>query len=783
MKTKLNENFFNEISGSALLSRRETAVFLEQKGVPQGLGDRLYSFTRGEPHLTAAFAESYDSLGDGLEGFRREVCSLYASLFAFGSLGEMQLLHACSLAGEVPFPLMPRLAWRFRQSSFQISQKSRIYRIFFEESGSYILFPFFQEFLAGEAERHLTESQMLECRQILLEEILGGGPFRCAFLSLAEGGEKAPEMEALLVREIKEKGVSHLEEQLLKLEPRQLTRVDLRVLLMLLGILPASPGALKVLMGEVTGSPLYPELRRRYWQFLGRRLLGPPPFRHGRVTGGEEEEWAYLRGVEAWRLGAPLGKPLPESCYGRYGFLHVPEALLYEAGYEGLLREEGGRLNSCRRRLTAAYLCFLQGEIRRGERLLSWLARHDQDILAGPEKPSWILLLAHLYFSAGKPALARKKLEELLEGQSSWEEGIFLLKIMTLYQRILMDGKDHQGLLELEERCRRILPPDKPFAAFMGLLEASVRILAGEDPAPVLAFPLEYSMAIGDEVSAVQLYSYALSGDGKGKDHLLKVQESLLDQEKMAIYHHTSLVEGLRPVPLCFNFFGPLAFKVGEQDCSQPFLARKKLRKIMAYLIFSHPIRVSREELKRIFWDRDKSFDLDANLRVAISSIRKLLASFGIGDLLLCGEGKVSLNSRYQVRNDYRSYLSVYRRACFLYEEGQAGRAEGFFRQVLRVLPEEVFPDVAWDYLEKRVRRKVKGVREASLQIMAELAGKKGAWGEAEDFFRLLHESSGCHGGALAACLRRNGKEEEADRLEAGNPLSRPPLETIFFPD
>lgn len=783
MKTTLNENFFNEISGSALLSRRETAVLLERKGAPKGMADRLYAFTHGEPHLTASFAEACLSGDASLDDFRGQVRSLYASLFTFGSEAEMQLLHACALAGEVPFSLMPRLAWRFRQSSFQISQKSRIYRIFFETEGSYILFPFFRDFLAVEVEKHLRKTQCQECLRILLEEILAGGPFRCAFLSLAAGGEKAPEMEAFLLREIEEKGVASFEEQLRLLDPKMLCREDLKVLLMLLGSLPASAGALQILMGEVTDSPIYPELRRRYWQYLGRRILGQPPFRHGGLIGENEVEWAYLQGVEAWRLGLVMEKSLPDDYYGAYGFLHVPEPFLHGAREEGLLREKGGRLPSCRRRLTAAYLFFLQGEVRRGERLLAWLARHDRDILEGIESRSWQLLLAHLYFSGGKPALARGKLDELLDDESAREEWIFLLKVVTLYQRILVEGQDRNGLQALDGRCRKILPRDKPFAAFMGLLQASLQILDGENPAPVLAFPLEYSIAIGDEVSAVQLYSYTLSKEDQGKDHLLKVQESLLDQGKMAIYHHTSLVEGQRPVPLSFNFFGPLAFMVGGLDCSLPFLARKKLRKILAYLIFSHPVQVSREELKRVFWDREKAFDLDANLRVAISSIRKLLASFGVRDLLLCGEGKISLNSRYQVRNDYRSYLAAHRRACCLYEEGETAKAEGYFRQVLRILPEQVFPDVAWDYLEKRVRRKVKRVREESLEIMAELAGKKGAWGEAEDYLRRLHDSSGCHGAVLASCLRRNGKEAEADRLESGNRLSRPPLETIFFPD
>lgn len=778
MNNTIDENFFKQDPNQSTLNLEKIASMLREAGVPEFFAEELFRYTTGEPLLVHYFLGQYNKRADTMMALKKQVTELYDSAFVFESLDELKLLAASSHLEKIPYPLMASLSYTFKQSIFRLNQKAKEFKMYYEEKGNYQWYPFFKDYLTQSIEKTFCEQEKQEIRTILCQELLESRHFQVEYLFLGQTDKDNHRLEVKLEHEIAAQGLAPFEEALKTLEFKRLQSSGLKTLLILLGYQRCSLTALSYLMKELRGVGLYPILLRRYRYFLGRKVQ---PFIEGLENAGIEEN--YHRLVECWRIGTRTGEVLDEEFYREYGFPHVPDYLIHSLQEKALLKEGADTAKSYRGRLSVLYYYYLKGEYKRAEKLFFYLLTKYKKRLIEEDYRVYTLILAHHYY--GKKNLEKGifYLETALSKTKDSGDELFLLKIFTLYLRILMEKKDLLGISRLHLMAQESFSKEKPFLTFIDLLGFSKKMLEGQEVGRDLDNSIQYCINIGDEVTAVQLYSYTLEKEDLEGNNLLKVQEGLLNPSKMAIYHNTSIIDLYRMVPLELNFFGSFRFMAGYKDCSGEFQTRRKLRKILAYLVHSSPNKVSREELKRVFWDKDKAFDLDANLRVALSTMKKILAEYGLGDLMVCESGRVFINSRYQIVNDYKMLLVAYKRAKTFFQEAELVKAESYLKKIIQLSIDRVFPDISWDFLEIKVRKQVEHILESSLEMLLELARRGGKWAQAEDYCRRLYRNNEKYLKQLAAILGQNGKKEEALTLLQQKQKRQTSLETIFFPD
>lgn len=757
--------------------RKGTNQYLKTQGLPEHHGALLWAYAKGHPCLTEQYARDWE---EGMEGLRRlseTAIRTYQSELETPQGDALGFLYACTRLNRIPYSLFAHLCGSFHQSSFRLIEEGREHFFFQEEKGCFILYPFFRDYVVRMATLHLQPEEQRFASTKLIEGVLAEKGFLPEYIFLGDTVGERTALEEGLSRSIVAKGVDGYRQSLLGEPGKILQSLALRALRLYLG--PKDPGVQEAdaWLKDLFGHRLYPILVEERIRYRCRQLSV------GDIPPEDSRKDPHLEAVQGWLMGKAVDVGVPVAHYGKWGFEDVPDHLLHGLEDLPLLKEGVTGRETFLRRVTVLYAYYLRGEYRRGGKLFFHLLKHDRSFLIGEFRHLRYLLLAHHFYGRGRLEKSKWFLEEvlLLKGESG--EQIFLLKVLGLYHRIIMDQKDVKALQQLLDRSKTLLTRAKPCVAFLQLLKSSRHLLVGEGIGDGLETSIQYSIGIGDAVAAVQYFSYVVSAGDPEQQHLVRIQEGLLDQAKLAVYHNTSILGNYRRIPLVIRFFGSFRLIIGGRDCSREFQVRKKLRKIFNYLIHRHPNKVSREELKRVFWDKEKSFDLDANLRVALSSIRKILSVYGFGDLLVVDGGMVSLHPRYDVQCDFKSYQSAFRKAKALYDNGQVKDGELFFRRLIQSRQERVFGDLAWEYLENLVHQQVLRMQKEALVALVDIAMEGKELDQAESYARRLYGLDPRYGSKLAKVLELSGRGAAECRKLREKPKGEVPLESIFFPE
>ena len=69
----------------------------------------------------------------------------------------------------------------------------------------------------------------------------------------------------------------------------------------------------------------------------------------------------------------------------------------------------------------------------------------------------------------------------------------------------------------------------------------------------------------------------------------------------------------------------------------------------MYFLLYKFPEPINREEIKRVFWSTIEPEGRDANLRVALSTLNKLLTEAGIVSFFESRNGFIYLKSGFKI--------------------------------------------------------------------------------------------------------------------------------------
>ncbi len=759
-------------------TKKEVARAMEKNFIPLCKLAELYDYTLGNPFLVQFYLDNYNGKDNAIILLKKKIIVIYEEEYEFNSINEFNLLATCSSLNKVSFSLFANLAYHYRLSSFQLNKFIKENTMFYEDNGFYKFYPFFVDFLNKKVEQSTSDETKGKLRAILVSNLIMESNFSLEYYKHAKTKIEKIAMEKRIIDTIKKSSYRYYENELKTFDYSQFEDQGLKLLVMMISETNIKINSIKYFLNDLRKDSLYDVLLKESTIYLAKKLN-----MSDLECEDDSDESGYFKLIQYWLKGDKTDLKISDKFYGKYGFFNVPDHLIYQLDESELLKESDNRLSSFLCRISVLYKYYLRGEIQKSSKLFHYIIRWYKNYLLKEYPGSYHFILAWHYFNKKSINKSLWYIDEGLKKINLEFNKIFILKYFNLYLRILFEQKDIASMLKLLTHCKEIFGNEKPFIVFMEYLRGCIRLLEGQELDGCLDEPIHYSMRIGDEISAVQYLSYSLNDKDRESNNILKVQESLLTSEQLAIYHNTSLFDAFKKVDLEINFFGPFVFKINNIDYANEFLNRKKLRKIMNYLIFNSPNRVSREEIKRVFWEKDKAFDIDANLRVTICNIRKILDKLGYSDMIVCEQARIYINSRYSVNNDFKKYVALYKKAKLFYKNREIYQAETYLKRIVSLNIDVVFKDLSWDYLENKVRNQVQLIICNSLEMLLSISKSNNNWSKAEDYARRLTNINGKHLNELISLLQKNGRVAEAEDLIKDKSKQSKSLTNIFFPE
>lgn len=772
-----NINLIN-IDKKELYTKREVARAMERHFIPLCKLEEIYNYTKGNRRLIQFYLDNYNGKDNTISLLKNKLMEVYEKEFEFNSINEFNLIATCSKLKKISFSLFANLACHYRLSTYQLNKIIKERTIFYEDNGFYIFYPFFLEFLNKKVEQSISDETKGKLRTILVSNLIMENNFLLEYYRFAKTKIERIAMEKRIIDTIKKSSYRYYENELKTFDHSQLENRCLKLLVMMVSETNINKKSINYFLEDFSKDTLDEVLLNESAVYLAKKL-DVNDFKFV----ANSDEGNYFQLIRNWVKGDKLDLKISDNFYGKYGFFNVPDHLIYQFDEGALLKESDNRLSSFLCRISVLYKYNLKGEIEKSSKLFYFLIKWYKNYLLKDYPGSYYFILAWHYFNKKYLNKSKWYIEEGLKKINFEFNKIFLLKFYNLYLRILFEQKDVSSILKLLSDCKEIFGEEKPFQIFIEYLRGCIRMLDGQELAGCLDEPILYSMNIGDEISAVQYLSYSLSDKERENNSVLKVQESLLTHDQLTIYHNTSLFDSFKKVDLEINFFGPFVFKINNIDYANEFINRKKLRKIINYLIFSNPVPVSREEMKRVFWEKQKAFDIDANLRVTICNIRKILDRLGYSDMIVCEQARISINSRYLVNNDLKKYVALYKKAKIFFKNKELYQAETYLKRIVSLNIDVVFRDLNWEYLENKVRNQVQLIICNSLEMLLSISKSNKNWNKAEGYARKLNSINGKHINELIYLLQKNGRIEEAEDLIRTKSKQEKTLSNIFFPE
>lgn len=767
-----------DIDNKEFFEKKEVAKAMEKNFIPICKLEELYDYTKGNRILIQFYLSNYNGKNNTMSLLKNKVMEIYEKEFEFNSINEFNLLAACSSLNKISFSLFANLACHYRLSTYQLNKITKKRTMFYEESGFYIFYPFFLDYLKKKVEQSISDGTKEKLRTILVSNLIMENNFLLEYYRFAKTKIEKIAMEKRIIDTIKNSSYRYYENELKTLKHDQLENQGFKLLLMLISETNLNTKSINYFLEEFRNDNLSEVLINESNVYLAKKL-DVDNFKFE----VNSDEGKYFKLIKNWIKGDKFDLKISDKFYSKYSFFNVPDHLIYQLDESELLKESDTRLSSFFCRISVLHKYNLKGEIEKSSKLFYFLIRWYKNYLIKDFPGSYYFILAWHYFNKKCLAKSRWYIEEGVKKIDLDFNKIFLLKYYNLYLRILFEQKDVSSIIKLLSDCKENFGEEKPFQVFIEYLRGCIKLLDGQELDGCLDDPILYYMNIGDEISAVQYLSYSLSDKDRENNNILKVQESLLSSDQLAIYHNTSLFDSFKKVDLEINFFGPFVFKINNIDYASKFLNRKKLRKIMNYLIFNSPNAVSREEMKRVFWEKEKAFDIDANLRVTICNIRKILDKLGYTDMIICEQARIYINSRYLVNNDFKKYVALYKKAKIFFKNNEIYQAETYLKRIVSLNIDVVFRDLSWDYLENKVRNQVQLIICNSLEMLLSISKSHKNWIKAEEYARKLNNINGKHINELIYLLQKNGRIEEAEDLIKNKSKQEKTLTNIFFPE
>ncbi len=759
-------------------TKKEVARAMEKNFIPLCKLEELYDYTKGNPFLIQVYFDNYNGKDNAMLLLKKKLILIYEVECEFNSINEFNLIATCCNLNKISFSLFANLAYHYRLSSYQLNKFIKEKSMFYEDNGFYIFYPFFLEYLKKNVEQSISDETKGKLRSILVSNLILESNFLLEYYKFAKTRIEKMAMEKRIIDTIKKSSYRYYENELKTFDYNQFENQGLKLLVMMISETNLKTNSINYFLEELRNDSLYDILLKESTVYLAKKLK-MSDFKYTE----DSDEGIYFKLLIHWVKGDKSNLNMSDKFYEKYGFFNVPDHLIYQLDEGELLRESDNRLSSFLCRISVLYKYYLRGEIQKSSKLFHYIIKWYKNYLLKDYPGSYYFILSWHYFNKKSLGKSLWYIKEGLKKINFEFNKIFVLKYYNLYLRILFEQKDIASMLKLLSDCKEVFGKEKPFQIFMEYLRGCIRLLEGQELDGCLDEPILYSMNIGDEISAVQYLSYSLSDKDRENNSILKVQESLLTSEQLAIYHNTSLFDSFKKVDLEINFFGPFVFKINNIDYANEFLNRKKLRKIMNYLVFNSPNLVSREEMKRVFWEKDKAFDIDANLRVTICNIRKILDKIGYSDMIVCEQARIYINSRYLVNNDFKKYVALYKKAKLFFKNKEIYQAETYLKRIVSLNIDVVFKDLSWDYLENKVRNQVQLIICNSLEMLLSISKSNNNWPKAEDYARRLNKINGKHINELIYLLQKNGRIEEADDLIRNKSKQDKTLTNIFFPE
>ncbi|MDD2370523.1 MAG: hypothetical protein PHQ32_00780 [Firmicutes bacterium] len=776
----VNGNLINRINVEKKdwLDKKTIARLMEKNYIPIYNLEELYAYSQGNPYLVSYYMDNFNGKGEALTLLKNHVLDIYEDEFEFNSINEYNLIATCSYLKKTSFSLFANLAYHYRLSSYQLNKLIKNKTMFYEKNGFYLFYPFFLDYINKKNAQSISMETKEKHRSILVSNLIMESNFLLEYYQYAKSKVEKIAMEQRIIETIKNQSCRYYGNELKKFNYNDFEDQGLKLLVMIISGIQVKCKSINYFLDDLSNKQIFPILQQESTVYLGKKLN-----KEKFIYNLESDEGIYYTLIQNWLSGDKINLQMKNRFYEKYSFFNVPDHLIYQLDDNQLLKESDNRLNSFLSRISVLYKYYLKGEEQKSIKLFHYIIKWYKNYLLKDYPGSYYFILAWHYYNKKSNDKALWYIEEGLKKLNTDVNKIFILKYYNLQLRILFEEKDSNTMVKLLSNCKENLGTEKPFQVFIEYIRGCIRIIDGLELKGCLDEPISFSMNIGDEVSAVQYLSYSLSDSERDENNLLKVQEGLLSNEQLAIYHNTSLFDNYKKVDVELNFFGPFAFKINKVDYANEFLNRKKLRKIINYLVFNSPGKVSREEIKRVFWDKEKSFDIDANLRVTICNIRKILGKIGFSDMIICEQARIYINSRYAINNDFKKYINLYKKAKLLYTNRELIQAETYLKRIVSLNIDVVFKDLSWDYLENKVRNQVQLIISNSFEMLLAIAKKNENWDKAETYARKLTDINKKHVNELICILQRNGRIDEADDLIKNKDRKGRSLTNIFFPE
>ncbi len=777
---RINGNITNriDINKNNWLGKKETSTIMEKNFIPLFKLEELYDYTQGNPYLVNYYVDNFNGKVDTLELLKKHVIDVYEEEHEFNSINEFNLIATCSYLKKISFSLFANLAYHYRLSSYQLNKLIRSKTMFYEINGFYLFYPFYLDFINKKVSQSISGETKDKQRSILVSNLVIESNFLLEYYQFAKSKVEKIAMEQRIIDTIKSQSCRYYDNKLKLFNYNQLVDQGLKLLIMIISEKEIKCKSINYFLEELKNNQIFSILQQESTVYLAKKL-NTEEFSFNQ----DSDEGIYYKLIQYWLNGDKLNLQMTDKFYKKYGFFIVPDHLIFQLDDNQLLKESDNKLSSFLSRVSVLYKYYLKGETQKSLKLFNYIIKWYKDYLLKDYSGSYYFILAWHYYNKKKNSKSLWFIEEGLKKLDIEFNKIFILKFYNIQLRIFFEEKDIDSMVKLLADCRVVFGKAKPFQVFIEYLRGCIKIIEGQELKGCLDDPISYAMNIGDEISAVQYYSYSLSEKERDDNNLLKVQESLLSKEQLAIYHNTSLFDIYKKVDVDINFFGTFCFKVNKIDYSGEFINRKKLRKIINYLVFNDPGKVSREEIKRVFWDKEKSFDIDANLRVTICNIRKILEKIGCADMIICEQSRIYINSRYVVNNDFKKYVALYKKAKLFFKNKELYQAETYLKKIIALNIDVVFKDLSWDYLENKIRNQVQLIISNSYEMLLSIAKTNENWNRAEEYARKLTNISIKHINELICILQKNGRLEEADDLIKNKERKDKSLTNIFFPE
>ncbi|AMP20889.1 hypothetical protein AZF37_06690 [endosymbiont 'TC1' of Trimyema compressum] len=239
-----------------------------------------------------------------------------------------------------------------------------------------------------------------------------------------------------------------------------------------------------------------------------------------------------------------------------------------------------------------------------------------------------------------------------------------------------------------------------------------------------------YYLSIKDNLGTLECYLLILAWGKKENQFqfktLNKQLEFILDENSFLVFKHTSLlhqqyfkIKAIKAIKA--SFLNATSFKIEGQDYSDFSLNRKKIRRILFFLLYEFPEPINREEIKRTFWNGVDSDGRDANLRVALSKLNKLLNEAGIESFYESRNGYIYLKSGYKILTDIKEFNLLYKRGGQCYQNEEFVLCQKYFKTLLAWIKTPFSPvgkEGSWEWqVETKVFKNIINMESIMLDI------------------------------------------------------------------